>query len=80
VIAPYASLLAAQYTPAQAVNNLKRLRNFGALGTYGYYDSVDFTPSRIKTGEKYAVVRNYYAHHHGMSILAINNVIFQGRM
>ncbi|EJF80303.1 cyclic beta-1,2-glucan synthetase [Bartonella doshiae] len=31
-------------------------------------------------GKKYAVVRNYYAHHHGMSILAINNVIFQGRM
>lgn len=26
------------------------------------------------------MVRNYYAHHHGMSILAIDNVIFQGRM
>ncbi len=80
VIAPYASLLAAQYAPACAVANLKRLRDLGALGTYGYYDSVDFTPSRVKTGEKYAVVRNYYAHHHGMSILALNNVIFQGRM
>ncbi len=88
VIAPYASLLAAQYVPACAVANLKRLRDLGALGTYGYYDSIDFTPSRVKTGEKYAVVRNYYAHHQGMyyahhqgmSILALNNVIFQGRM
>ncbi len=80
VIAPYASLLAAQYAPSCAVANLKRLRDLGALGTYGYYDSVDFTPSRVKIGEKYAVVRNYYAHHHGMSILALNNVIFQGRM
>ncbi|WP_375688886.1 glucoamylase family protein, partial [Bartonella sp. AP57NXGY] len=80
VIAPYASLLAAQYVPACAVANLKRLRDLGALGTYGYYDSVDFTPTRVKTGEKYAIVRNYYAHHHGMSILALNNVIFQGRM
>ncbi|WP_375682587.1 MULTISPECIES: GH36-type glycosyl hydrolase domain-containing protein [unclassified Bartonella] len=80
VIAPYASLLAAQYAPACAVANLKRLRDLGALGTYGYYDSVDFTPTRVKTGEKYAIVRNYYAHHHGMSILALNNVIFQGRM
>lgn len=80
VIAPYASLLAAQYAPACAVANLKRLRDLGALGTYGYYDSIDFTPSRVKTGEKYAIVRNYYAHHHGMSILALNNVIFQGRM
>ncbi|WP_254473576.1 GH36-type glycosyl hydrolase domain-containing protein [Bartonella sp. B1098] len=80
VIAPYASFLAAQYVPHKAVTNLKRLRNLGALGTYGYYDSIDFTPSRVKTGEKYAIVRNYYAHHHGMSILALNNVIFQGRM
>ncbi|WP_336278757.1 GH36-type glycosyl hydrolase domain-containing protein [Bartonella sp. CB175] len=80
VIAPYASLLAAQYMPAHAVTNLKRLRNLGALGVYGYYDSVDFTPSRVQTGKKYAIVRNYYAHHHGMSILAVNNVIFQGRM
>ncbi|WP_425277562.1 GH36-type glycosyl hydrolase domain-containing protein [Bartonella florencae] len=80
VIAPYASLLAAQYVPHKAVNNLKRLRDFGTLGTYGYYDSIDFTASRVKTGEKYAVVRNYYAHHHGMSILAVDNVIFQGRM
>ncbi|MCZ2157728.1 protein ndvB [Bartonella sp. 220] len=80
VIAPYASLLAAQYMPTHAVKNLKQLRNLGALGAYGYYDSVDFTPSRVQKGEKYAIVRNYYAHHHGMSILAINNVIFEGRM
>ncbi|MCZ2203439.1 GH36-type glycosyl hydrolase domain-containing protein [Bartonella sp. A05] len=80
VIAPYASLLAAQYMPTQAVTNLKRLRELGALGEYGYYDSVDFTPSRVQEGEEYAIVRNYYAHHHGMSILAVNNVIFEGRM
>ncbi|WP_019223162.1 GH36-type glycosyl hydrolase domain-containing protein [Bartonella rattaustraliani] len=80
VIAPYANLLAAQYVPHQAVVNLKRLRDLGALGTYGYYDSVDFTPSRVKMGEKYAVVRNFYAHHHGMSLLAVDNVVFQGRM
>ncbi|KEG15790.1 hypothetical protein H705_01220 [Bartonella bacilliformis Cond044] len=80
VVAPYASLLAAQYMPTQAVTNLKRLRDLGALGDYGYYDSIDFTPSRVKEGEKYAIVRNYYAHHHGMSIIAINNIIFEERM
>ncbi|EJF85072.1 GH36-type glycosyl hydrolase domain-containing protein [Candidatus Bartonella washoeensis] len=80
VIAPYASLLAAQYMPKHAVKNLKRLRDLGALGTYGYYDSIDFTASRVQKGKKYAIVRNYYAHHHGMSILAINNVIFEGQM
>jgi cyclic beta-1,2-glucan synthetase len=80
VIAPYASLLAAQYQPAEAVANLKRLRAFGALGPYGFHDSVDFTPSRVPEGEKGAVVRNYYAHHSGMSIIAVDNVIFEGRM
>jgi len=80
VIAPYASLLAAQYQPAEAVANLKRLRGLGALGPYGFHDSVDFTPSRVREGEKCAVVRNYYAHHSGMSIIAVDNVIFDGRM
>lgn len=80
VIAPYASLLAAQYMPAEAVANLKVLRSFGALGDYGFHDSVDFTPSRVREGEKCAVIKNYYAHHHGMSILAVDNVIFDGRM
>ncbi|MFC4624727.1 GH36-type glycosyl hydrolase domain-containing protein [Daeguia caeni] len=80
VIAPYASLLAAQYQPAAAVANLKRLEKLGALGRYGFHDAVDFTPSRVREGETCAVVKNYYAHHHGMSIIAVNNVIFEGRM
>ena len=80
VIAPYASLLASQYQPAAAVENLKRLTKLGALGRYGFHDSVDFTPSRVREGETCAVVKNYYAHHHGMAIIAVNNVVFEGRM
>ncbi|MBA8899432.1 glucoamylase family protein [Phyllobacterium sp. P30BS-XVII] len=80
VVAPYASIMAAQYRPAEAVVNLKRLREMGALGQYGFYDAVDFTRSRVREDEEYAVVRNYMAHHHGMSIVAVNNVVFEGRM
>lgn len=80
VIAPYASLLASQFRPAEAVSNLKRLQGLGALGRYGFHDAVDFTPSRVREGDTCAVVKNYYAHHHGMSIIAVNNVIFDGRM
>jgi len=80
VIAPYASLLAAQYMPKEAVINLKKLAQMGALGRYGYHDSVDFTPSRLPQGARFAIIRNYYAHHHGMSILAVNNAVFEGRM
>lgn len=80
VVAPYASIMASQYQPAEAVKNLNRLREMGALGKYGFYDAVDFTKSRVREDEEFAVVRNYMAHHHGMSIVAVNNVVFEGRM
>jgi len=80
VIAPYATVLAAQFLPAEAVENLERLRKVGALGRYGYYDAVDYTPQRVPEGADCAVVRNYMAHHQGMSIVAVANAIFEGRM
>ncbi|MBD9593298.1 MULTISPECIES: cyclic beta-(1,2)-glucan synthase [Ensifer] len=80
VIAPYASILACMYDPKSALANLGRLREVGALGAYGYHDAVDFTPTRVPEGQKCAVVRNYYAHHHGMSIAAVANVVFNGRL
>ncbi|MFP3545079.1 glucoamylase family protein [Rhizobium sp. SIMBA_035] len=80
VIAPYASILASQYDPKAALENLDRLRALGALGKYGYHDAVDFTPTRVPEGKKCAVVYNYYAHHHGMSIAAVANVAFNGHL
>jgi len=80
VIAPYATLLAAQYDPAAAVANLHRLEELGGRGLYGYYDSLDFTPSRVPEGKSYAVVRNYYAHHHGMAILGALNATHNNLM
>ncbi len=80
VVAPYATVLAAQFLPAEAVSNLARLRKLGALGRFGFYDAVDFTPQRVPEGSDHAVVFNYMAHHQGMSIVAIANAIFEGRM
>jgi cyclic beta-1,2-glucan synthetase len=80
VIAPYATVLAAQFKPGDAVENLERLRAIGALGHYGFYDAVDFTPQRVPEGTNHAVVFNYMAHHQGMSVIAVANVIFEGRM
>ena len=78
VIAPYASILAAQYDPISAYENLKVLEKLGAVGLYGYHDAVDFTPTRVPDGKTCAVVYNYYAHHHGMSVAAVANVCFNG--
>ncbi|KQO73803.1 glucoamylase family protein [Rhizobium sp. Leaf262] len=78
VIAPYASILASQYDPDAALENLNKLRKLGALGQYGFHDAVDFTPTRVPDGKVCAVVYNYYAHHHGMSIAAVANVVLDG--
>ena len=80
VIAPYATILAAQFMPHDAVQNLRRLRAVGALGRHGFHDAVDYTPQRVPEGTDHAVVYNYYAHHQGMSIAAVANAIFEGRL
>ncbi len=80
VIAPYASLLASQYDPEASLENLQKLRKLGALGRFGFHDAVDFTPTRVPEDKQCAVVYNYYAHHHGMSIAAVANVAFNGHL
>ncbi|MGD9916235.1 MAG: glucoamylase family protein, partial [Rhizobiaceae bacterium] len=80
VVAPYATILAAQIDPDEAVTNLARMKAIGALGRYGFHDAIDFTPARLPAGATRAIVYNYMAHHHGMSIAAIANVVFEGRL
>ena len=44
----------------------------------GFYDAIDFTPDRLPEGSRRVVVANYMAHHHGMSIAAVANVVKDG--
>ncbi len=74
VIAPYASFLALSVEPTAAIKNLKVLKNLGATGKWGFYEAVDFTPSRQIEGS-YEIVYAYMAHHLGMSIVAIDNLL-----
>ncbi len=80
VIAPYACVLASMVQPGSAVENFGRLRDAGALGRYGFYESLDYTSSRLQEGDKLEVVRAYMAHHQGMSIVAIANILGDGAM
>jgi cyclic beta-1,2-glucan synthetase len=80
VVAPYATVLALMVDPAAAVLNLHRLAGEGAEGTFGYYEAIDYTPSRLRRGETRAVVRSYMAHHQGMSLLALAQVLLDGPM
>ncbi|HEU4779381.1 MAG TPA: glucoamylase family protein [Steroidobacteraceae bacterium] len=80
VIAPYATGLAVMIDGEAALANYIALAELGARGPYGFYEAVDFTPSRIPEGESQALVRAYMAHHQGMSIIAIANALLDGRM
>ena len=80
VIAPYATALAAMINPAAATQNFARLAQAGAGGAYGFYEALDYTSGRVPEGADVAVVRAYMAHHQGMSLVALANVLTDGVM
>ena len=75
VIAPYATGLAVTVSPRAALKNLQRLAAEGGEGPYGFYEAIDYTPSRIPRGKRCAVVQSYMAHHQGMFLVALNNCL-----
>jgi cyclic beta-1,2-glucan synthetase len=56
VIAPYATGLAAMVAPCSAAKNYQRLALEGGRGDYGFYEALDYTPSRLRKDETVAVV------------------------
>jgi len=78
VVSPYATFLALAFDPRQAVRNLQRMTELGWLGELGFYDSIDFAPSRVESGGQFKVVPCWMAHHQGMSLLAACNLLTDG--
>lgn len=75
VVAPYASMLALMVLPATALENLKALKKEGAYGLNGFYESIDYTPKRQSSESEGSIVKMYMAHHQGMSMMALANVL-----
>ena len=44
-------------------------------GKYGLYESIDFTPERLGKDKKHEPVKTYMAHHQGLILLSINNLL-----
>jgi cyclic beta-1,2-glucan synthetase len=80
VIAPYASALALTVAPEEACLNLERLASEDVMGTYGFYEAIDYTPSRLPRGQSSVVVRSFMAHHQGMSFLSLAYVLLDRPM
>jgi cyclic beta-1,2-glucan synthetase len=89
VVAPYATALAALLYPVEAVRNLRRLTEEGAEGPFGYYDAIDYTPRQPEEDDggnaasgagRGVVVRTHLAHHQGMTLVAIANLLLDDVM
>ncbi len=80
VIAPYATALATMVAPRAALENFARLRSMEAEGHFGFFEAIDFTPTRLPVDQTFVIVRNVMAHHQGMTIVAIANSLLEGRL
>jgi hypothetical protein len=69
VISPYSTFLALNVEPAASIRNLRRMAADGYTGAFGFYEAIDFT------GSKPEAVREWMAHHQGMCILGLLNLL-----
>uniref|UniRef100_UPI0025EE28BB glucoamylase family protein n=1 Tax=Ramlibacter sp. TaxID=1917967 RepID=UPI0025EE28BB len=78
VVAPYATLLATMFEPHESAANLQRLQELGARGELGMFEALDFTASRQPASQHYSVVETFMAHHQGMALAALCDVLCDG--
>ena len=70
VISPYSSFLALPFLRKDAIANLRRMAAMGWRGAYGFYEAADYTQ-----GKEPQLVRSWMAHHQGMCLLAVTNLL-----
>lgn len=70
VISPYSTFLALPMLRDAAIENLRRMESMNWVGDYGFYEAIDYTE-----GREPQLVRSWMAHHQGMSLLALANLL-----
>jgi cyclic beta-1,2-glucan synthetase len=78
VVSPYSSFLSLHVDTNSAMENIHRMQELGWLGSYGFYEAADFTPSRVNSGSKFEIVRCWLTHHQGMSLMSVANMLCNG--
>jgi hypothetical protein len=71
VISPYSTFLALSVDAPEALRNLRRMASAGWVGSYGFYEAADYSTSPHKP----VLIREWMAHHQGMSLLAVVNLL-----
>ena len=68
-------MMALMVNPIAACRNLRRMADENYVGRYGFYEAIDFTPSRLPENTRQIIVRNFMAHHQGMSLVSVAEMV-----
>ena len=76
VVSPYSTMMALLVNPRAAVANLRRLdTGSGMRGPMGFYEAIDHSRSSTPEGIGGIAIYAYFAHHQGMSMAALGNLL-----
>ena len=75
MVAPYASVLALSVDPQGALENIRRMLEMGWADDQGFFEAADFDAYRLPEGAVYRLVKSHMAHHQGMILCALCNVL-----
>ena len=75
VISSYSGFLALPFNHSAAIENAREIERLGGRGELGFFEALDFGIASIRHPGKPKVVQSYMAHHQGMSLAAIANLL-----
>ena len=78
VISPYSTALALMVDFDSSCRNLRLLEQHGLRGEFGFFEAADYTRERLGADEDKHIIKSFLAHHQGMSLISINNVLNGG--
>ncbi len=77
VVSPYSTVLASLVLPKESIANLRRLIANNLLTDFGFFEAVDYTEGRLAPKESYTIIESFMAHHQGMILVAIDNLLHE---
>lgn len=75
VVAPYATGLALMFDTPGAIANLRTFESLKARADMGFIEALDFSSERQTAGSRFQPVATFMAHHQGMMLVSIANVL-----
>jgi len=80
IVAPYATVLALMVDAPSAIANLRTMALKRWIGRYGFYESIDYRNRGVTGSASPRLVPLFMAHHQAMSLMALDNAVFDGAM